>query len=329
MLDSISPSLSIVVASYTLKRLPDLLVLLESIRGQRHSDLEVVFVSDGNRELASEIETRAPSLGLSLRVVFNAGPRGLSGARNVGLQAARAEIVAFLDDDVVLSPEWTGQVVAAFEDPSVVGVTGPAFPLWDDESLNWVPEEFYWLLSCTGWTGWEYPREVRNAWGMDMAFRRRDLVSAGGFSSHLGLKGAGGPVAEDVEFALRVRASTGGKILYLPKAQVWHRVHRYRLSLRYILQRSYEVGRSRWFVKRLSDGLGLNGSLADERTLLSRMFNRTFPLVLRGLFRRPRIAVRQGLLAASSLAAVTAGFVTGAILAWPRVAKHTTHPELP
>jgi glycosyltransferase involved in cell wall biosynthesis len=54
--------------------------------------------------------------------------KGLDNARNAGGRAARGEVVAFTDDDVVHPVGWLRHLESSFEDPLVAAVTGPAFP---------------------------------------------------------------------------------------------------------------------------------------------------------------------------------------------------------
>lgn len=53
--------------------------------------------------------------------------RGLDRARTKALEHASCDLVAFTDDDCVPPPGWLGRVSAAFRDPSIAAVTGPAF----------------------------------------------------------------------------------------------------------------------------------------------------------------------------------------------------------
>jgi len=54
--------------------------------------------------------------------------RGLDNGRNAGIRAARGEVVAFSDDDCVLSPGWLRPLARAFAQEAVTAATGPAFP---------------------------------------------------------------------------------------------------------------------------------------------------------------------------------------------------------
>jgi len=240
--------LSIVVTSFTTERLKDIYELLDSIKAQTYPHIETIFVAEQTKELLDKVNHYASRKHIpNLKVLFNNGEPGLSEARNVGIKEARGYIIAFVDDDVVLFPEWAKEMVNAYDDDSIIGVTGPAFPLWEDESMSWFPEEFYWIISCTTWCGWDEVREVRNAWGMNMSFRTEAFQKCGAFLNEFGYHK--GPMAEDNEFSLRVRRKTGKRIMYSPKVRVRHRVHKYRLSQQFIKERAYWIGYSRRMMK--------------------------------------------------------------------------------
>jgi cellulose synthase/poly-beta-1,6-N-acetylglucosamine synthase-like glycosyltransferase len=306
------PLLSVVVASYTMERLPDIEALLASLESQDYGALETVFVVEKSRELYESLRERANGGGS--RVVWNGGEGGLSSNRNLGLRESSGEVVAFVDDDVVLDGGWASAVARCFVDETVGGVTGPAYPLWAEEGMDWLPEEFHWLVSCSSWADWRDVREVRNAWGHNMAFQRGAMEAAGPFSTELGLRDGKGPLAEDTEFSLRLRARTGKRILYNPKAVSWHRVHPYRLSGRFVRERSYSMGQSRAMMATFARGLEPDaGALESEGRLLRRIVLRLLPATVLGLARRPRRSWRRLSLAVSSLAWLALGYAAGLI----------------
>ena len=242
------PRLSIVVTSPALDRLGDLRRLIDSLASQTETRIELIFVAENSVMLLEEVKEYARQKGVNGTFAFNQGTHGLAHCRNLGSKLANAEIIAMIDDDVVLSPNWVEAILDSFKDPEVVGVTGPAYPLWEKESMAWLPEEFYWLISCTAWHFPRNPSNIRSAWGMNMAFRREAILEAGGF---LELSGYHKPMAEDLEFSLRVKFRTGKRIIFNEKAYVWHRVHSYRLSWQYVSERSRHIGTSRYMIKKL------------------------------------------------------------------------------
>ena len=301
------PLLSVIATSYTLDRLGDVFDLMESLKAQSYAPLEVLFVAEGSRELCARVAAHIAERGIANgRVLFNGGEPGLSAARNVGIQAARGEILAFLDDDTIAFPDWAGEVVRACQADAVVGLTGATLPLWDDEAMSWLPEEMYWLISCTGWTGWREVREVRNAWGHNMAFRREAFRACGGFHNGHGFHR--GAFAEDNEFSLRTRAATGKKIVFSPQARVWHKVHRYRLSWAWAAERSYFIGRSRPMLQRAARAAA---TLGVERGLLRRLLTGVLPRTLASLPRHPRLAGRKLALILVSLTFLSLGYLSG------------------
>jgi glycosyltransferase involved in cell wall biosynthesis len=302
------PLLSIIITSYTTERLKDIFELLDSIKAQTYPNIETIFVAERSRELYGLVEAYMEVKAIpSVRLLFNHGEPGLSAARNLGIKEARGDIIAFVDDDTLLFPDWAEEMVKTYENGAIIGVTGPALPLWEDESMSWFPEEFYWIISCTAWCDWNEMREVRNAWGMNMSFKREVFELCGPFQNEFGFHR--GPMAEDNEFSLRVRVETGKGVVYNPSVKLGHRVHRYRLSWRFIRERAYWIGHSRRMLKKLypeaNSGTDL---LSQEHQLLKRIFTRLPLDILKSLFRHPAIAWRKFSVTFIALFFVTLGY---------------------
>ncbi|MGY6271344.1 glycosyltransferase family 2 protein [Achromobacter denitrificans] len=112
----------------TFKR-PELLArCLEALARQRfsHDDYEVLVCDDAaSSATQSQVGALRETWGNrpALRYVPVAGTRGPAGARNLGWRSAKAEIIAFTDDDTIPEPEWLGHGVRALA-PDVAAVAG-------------------------------------------------------------------------------------------------------------------------------------------------------------------------------------------------------------
>jgi hypothetical protein len=111
------PRMSVVVCSYNGASL--IRDCLEGLREQTYPDYEVIVVDDGSTDATAAIAT---SYGVQ---VISTENQGLSSARNVGLEAATGEIVAYTDDDARPDPDWLLYLAAAFQSSEYVGVCGP------------------------------------------------------------------------------------------------------------------------------------------------------------------------------------------------------------
>ena len=138
------PLLSVIITTYSMERLADVFDLLSTLKGQTYPHLEVLFVGERNPELCELVRAHVAQQSMdNVTSLFNDGESGLSAARNLALSHANGEIIGFLDDDVLLFPEWAEETVKTYDDSSVIGATGPALPLWEDSRMQWLPEEFY------------------------------------------------------------------------------------------------------------------------------------------------------------------------------------------
>jgi GT2 family glycosyltransferase len=314
-----------IITSYSLDRLNDIRELLGCLAVQTYPLFETIFVVERNEALAEGVREHALHLGLPVTIKFNDGEPGLSQARNLGASVASGDILGFVDDDTVLFNEWAAEVAQTFQDPDIIGVTGPVEPLWESEPVTWLPEEFHWLLSCTTWAKWTSPREIRNAWGMNMAFRREAFAGGSGFSSEFGLRNGGrapwiDPPSEDVDFSIRVRRASGKRVLFNPRVRVRHRVHGYRLSLKFIAHRAVSVGYQRQMIRRLYPPRPGERPLDAETHLLRRILTHLLPSTLVLGVHHPLLAARRLIITIYIMAFVTVGYL------WPpRLTKSTAH----
>ena len=117
--------ISVVIA--TLNRPDSLANCLKSLEEQVVAPYEVIVVVDG--ELTNEVQKTIDSVKNNNRlnvVQVNNGRRmGAPYSKNRGADAATGDIVAFVDDDITLAPDWTIQIIRGYEEhKDAVGVGG-------------------------------------------------------------------------------------------------------------------------------------------------------------------------------------------------------------
>lgn len=262
---------TVIVCAYTERRIETLRAAVSAVREQLRDDDELLVVVDHNDRLLQLVRETLDGLavssgGPSVLALPNPNPRGLSGARNAGVEAARGELVVFLDDDAVPRPQWLERLTEPFADPEVIGVGGVAAPVWDGARPAWLPEEFLWVVGCS-YRG--LPRrcdEIRNPIGANMAFRRDVICDAGGFTDGLGRVGHTPLGCEETEFSIRAVRASGGRIVQQPSAAVDHLVSAERLRVRYFVHRCWAEGISKAVVSSLMGG---GAALASERRYTS------------------------------------------------------------
>jgi len=235
---------SVIVTTHELKRFRDTVDAVASLINQTHSDIEVIVVVDRNRELYRKLSEVLPS---SVRV-FLSQAAGASAARNLGVEQAKGELVAFVDDDVVATRNWLSTLISHYKDPDVISVGGRINPLWSTNAEPSIPEEIYWIIGCT-YRG--YPQivsQVRNNFAGNISFRTYVLRRV---SFSLVNQRVDGQVlaCEDTQLGLSILEEfPGKKILFDPEAIVYHRIYPYRTSFRYTITRAYSEGVSKAYI---------------------------------------------------------------------------------
>lgn len=126
---SVTPAveLSVIVCSYNgADRIAD---CLKALAGQTARDrIEVIVVDDGSYDITTIVAAASLEVGnMRHRVVTLNENVGLSAARNAGVAAASAPIIAFTDDDCVPGPTWAETMLTAWSKANslVHGIGGP------------------------------------------------------------------------------------------------------------------------------------------------------------------------------------------------------------
>ncbi|MEZ5340260.1 MAG: glycosyltransferase family 2 protein [Acidimicrobiales bacterium] len=293
---------SVIICAYTERRWRDVCDAIESLQSQSIPVHQVVLVIDHNDDLLAM--ARSTFAGRGVDVIANSDLKGLSGARNTGVNACIGDVIAFLDDDASADADWLENLLAAYDDPAVAGVGGNATPVWPTSRPNWFPPEFDWVIGCS-YVGLPTERStVRNFIGCNMSFRREIFDRLGPFANGLGRVDAVPLGCEETEFCIRVKQAMPDAILRLePASNVNHRVSDDRVKFGYFASRCKAEGLSKAAV---SGMVGAGDGLESERAYTLK----TLPLaVVRGValaWRSPA-----GLLRASAVVAGLALTVYG------------------
>jgi len=167
--------LTLIICTY--QRPEPILRLLKSVCAQTQLPQEILII-DGSpdNETSAVIENFSLSNKLNGLRYTHVDPqyRGLTRQRNIGIQQARGDIVAFLDDDTILDKNYFTELLACFaRHPGAVGVGGLII-----NEAQWLPvEQSKPNLSKFRWNNWERRDDLR--WRLRKTLRLDSPLSPG------------------------------------------------------------------------------------------------------------------------------------------------------
>jgi glucosyl-dolichyl phosphate glucuronosyltransferase len=170
---------------------------------------------------------------------------GKSNALNAGIQQTDADVLAFMDDDVVVEPDWLQNLTSGLSDSSCVGAGGRILPRWTSSPPQWLPtKERYGLAPLAMFDLGMEPGPLHEApFGTNMAFRRDVFERYAGFRTDLGPRPGSEIRNEDTEFGQRL-LNAGERLRYEPSAVVHHAVPENRLRKGYFLTWCFDKARA-------------------------------------------------------------------------------------
>jgi GT2 family glycosyltransferase len=239
-----APAISLIVCTRDRAgQLPAFFAALEAL--QPHVSWELVMVDSASRDdTPRRLRELSQSLGV-MAVLVREERAGLGRARNVGVRAARAPLLAFTDDDCYPAPDYLDRVVDAFADPSL-GFLGGRILLFDPADHPITTRTTDEMIAIA-------PRTVVPTGlvqGANMAFRREVLDRIGGFDDALG---PGTPFCNDDVDAVARASAAGYAGAYVPDPIVAHHHGRHAPEDVAALKRIYDHGRGAYYAKSIID----------------------------------------------------------------------------
>lgn len=200
--------ISVVLVDYKREN-PLLRDCLEALQNQSYSNFEIILLTDYGNDLKYP-KLRKKSYG---RYV------GPAKKRDDGARMAKGEIIAFIDDDAYPREDWLKRINSDFKNKDIVGVGGPGITPpnspWQEKASGWVsasplgggPFGYRFLPEKTRFVD-DYP-------SMNLAIRREDILTVGGFDSDFW-------PGEDTKLCHDLVYKLGKKIVYDPEVIVYH-----------------------------------------------------------------------------------------------------------
>jgi glycosyltransferase involved in cell wall biosynthesis len=240
---------SVVICTYKRARLLEEAlgsVLAQSYPKERY---ELIIVDNNSSDETQALVERYRS-SASIAVSHHLEPRpGASFARNLGIERARHEYIAFLDDDTVAGPGWLAGFDVAVHGYGALAGGGPVEPVLDpglEPPIWWREHNIRYIFGLDHAHLDSNKPAVAIRWPLWLGacnsfYSKRLLEEHGGFRLDCGPVGPRYRVAQDVELNVRLERA-GVAIYYVRDSRIKHRVTAERLTRRYIWRRAYTAG---------------------------------------------------------------------------------------
>jgi len=228
--------LDVTVSTFNrVKSLERALLSLSEAKAPAGLDVTVTVIDNNSSDgTAAAVEALREKFHYPLNYIFE-GRQGQVYARNTGIAQTSGDLIAFVDDDEEIGPDWYREVSAAFSDPSIDFIGGPYVARWAIAPPAWMTPRVAGPMGGfnLGDQSFEWRRDSPGAIpGGNAVIRRTAIQKVGPFSTSLGVFGKRHVGNDDTEMHLRL-VDAGAKGLYIPKLFVYHHIPEGRLTKKY------------------------------------------------------------------------------------------------
>ncbi|MEK6809366.1 MAG: glycosyltransferase [Nanoarchaeota archaeon] len=272
------PFISIIISVYNEEK--TLRQCLDSLLGLEYPSYEVIMVNDASKDntlaILQEYQQKNKAAKEKIKIVTYSINKGVPGARNEGMKAAKGEMFVFTDADATFPKEWPLKLIEPFLENPKIGATGgrdiapPNQPLIE-RCID------YTLTSFIG-TGGLRGAKVRLAkyavTGCNFAVRREVVQKVGMHNEKIRWRG------EEKEWCQRIREA-GYDIIFAPESYI---LHYRRISLRSFWTQTYKSGKARFDILKVAPKsfafIHIVPSLFILYLLITAIFSFVFPIAV-------------------------------------------------
>jgi len=211
---------SVIIPTYN--RFEMLVDCLAAVRAQTVPEdaYEIIVVDNASQDATAQIVERLNAqAGKAIKYVYEVQP-GLLHARHAGAQVARGDILAFIDDDVIVESDWLAQLSRAYEELNAEAAGGRIRIRWDEEPPGWIAAYQCRLGAIDLGPQMRLLATNETINGGNFSIRRQYLYEVGGFAPGEDCRSSVRGSSE-VGLCRRIHAR-GGHIAWVPDALVWH-----------------------------------------------------------------------------------------------------------
>ncbi|MBI5117418.1 glycosyltransferase [Candidatus Poribacteria bacterium] len=278
-------AISVIISTYNRAGMLERAMLSVLCQDFDANRFELIVVDNNCTDSTKEVVCRVKDTHKAHVIQYLVEPvQGLSAARNAGVGAATGELVAFMDDDSEAEPGWLSElwrVYHAFPDAASVG--GRILPEWVGGRPDWLPPVAETLSRL------DLGEEIKeipfpsHPFGGNLSVRKDAFERVGGFSIALGRKKKGYLSNEEKDFYHRLAEAGCGRVFYAPKAIVFHKVFRDKITPRYLLSRFYWQGVSDAICEYQMNRPGRSRLFGNALTRIGKILKVTYQLVRRDI----------------------------------------------
>lgn len=251
---------------------------IESITKQSLSKdkFEVIVIDNGSTDDTKEIIMSFNSRLPNLVYYYDATP-GLHVGRHNGYKLAKSDILVYADDDIEAFPTWLEGIFESFQDPDVMLVGGKDLPKYEQKPPFWIEEQWYNInedgRTLDALSLIDLGDEIKAippfyVYGCNYSVRKSLIRETKGFHpdgvpfNMIELRGDG------EWYVNKYIMEHGYKVMYNPKASIYHVVTKERLTLDYFKRRAFRKGVEQSYADKRYD---LNSTRMVIRRLLSKI----------------------------------------------------------
>lgn len=267
--------ISIIISAYNEER--TLRQCLDSLLVLQYPNYEIIMVNDASKDntlaILQEYQRNNKNAKEKMKIVTYQVNKGVPGARNEGMKAAKGEIFVFTDADATFPKEWPLKLIEPFMADQKIGATGgrdiapPNQPLVH-KCIDYTLTSF---IGTAGLRGAKVRLAKYAVTGCNFAVRREVVQKVGMHNEKIRWRG------EEKEWCQRIREA-GYEIIFAPESFI---LHYRRISLKSFWTQTYKSGKARFDILKTAPGsfqlIHIVPSLFVAYLLITGIFSILFP----------------------------------------------------